>query len=359
MSVSDPAALRGDPSTRYAALTRGQAFAVVGLFVLVAGWLLTGVIGRAPSTSHTDAGGGDVALYKAVVAGVRTGEGYYDVVGTELRARHYPVRPVFNWRQPTYAWLLAALPSPLVGNTLLALVGLAVVWSARRWVLASELRARATLATVLLVVTMSGCFVRDFVFMQESWAGALIALSVCLFALDRWRAAVCAGLAALAFRELALLPVGVALLLAVRRRRWPEVAAWAAGLGVYALLMSWHIAAILRHTRPDDLARGWMALGGGAFLVATCKWNTLFIALPDWVVALGLPFVLLGLAGWRGEAASRVALIVFGFMAAFSVVGNPCNDYWGLIDAPLLTFGIMAAPDSVRELGRALRPTRS
>jgi hypothetical protein len=195
--------------------------------------------------------------------------------------------------------------------------------------------------------------------MQESWAGALVALSICLFALDRWRGAVCAGLAALAFREFALLPVGVALLFAVRRRRWPEVAAWLAGLGVYALLMSWHFAAVLRHTRPDDLARGWLALGGGAFVIATCKWNTLFIALPDWAVALTLPFVLLGLAGWRGEAGSRVALVVFGFMATFSVVGNSFNDYWGLVDAPLLTFGILTAPRAVGDLARVLRPARS
>ncbi|HTA18905.1 MAG TPA: hypothetical protein VK989_06410 [Polyangia bacterium] len=347
--------------TRYAALTPKQAAGVVGLAIACAAWLLFAVHARASSTlgvASAVPGRSDAAFYGEVVAHVRAGEGYYDVVGPALRRWGYAVRPVFNWRQPTYAWLLAALPSPLVGNALLALVGLAVVWSARRWVLGSELSPRATLATALLVVTMSGCFVRELVFMQESWAGALIALSVCLFALDRWRAAVCAGLAALAFRELALLPVGVAVLFAVRRRRWPEVTAWVAGLGVYALLMSWHLAAVLRHTRPDDLARGWLALGGGAFLVATCKWNPLFIALPDWAVALAIPFVLLGLAGWRGEAGSRVALVVYGFMAAFSVVGNPCNDYWGLIDAPLLTFGIIAAPDSVRELARALRPRR-
>ncbi|HEX4406836.1 MAG TPA: hypothetical protein VH560_18485 [Polyangia bacterium] len=347
----------GGGRTRYAALTRRQAAGVVALTLAVAGWLLVSVSSRAPTPAIAMGAPGhsDAAFYAEIVGRVRAGEGYYDVVGPALRRWGYAVRPVFNWRQPTYAWLLAALPSPLVGNALLALVGLAVVWAARRSVLASPLRARATLATVLFVVTMSGCFVRELVFMQESWAAAFIALSVCLFALERWRGAVCAGLAALAFRELALLPVGVALLLAARRRRWPEVAAWVAGLGVYALLMSWHCATVLRHTRPDDLARGWMALGGGRFLVATCKWNTLFIALPDWAVALALPLVLLGVAGWCGEAGARIALIVFGYMAAFIVVGNPCNDYWGLIDAPLLTFGIIAAPDSVRELARALR----
>ncbi|HSZ82280.1 MAG TPA: hypothetical protein VLA14_08360 [Polyangia bacterium] len=350
-----------DGRTRYADLTRGQAGGVVTLVALCAGWLLAAVLRPAPAGgvgAIPPAGGrSDAAFFGEIVARVRGGEAYYDAYGPALRRWGYWAGSVFNWRPPTNVWLLSRLPSPLVGNALLALVGVAVVWTARRWTLASELRRHAPLGTALFVVTMSGCLVRDFVFLQEAWAGSLIALSVCLFALDRWRAAVAAGLAALAFREFALLPIGVAILLAVRRRRWSEVAAWSGGLAVYALLMSWHVVTVLRHIRPDDVSGGWLALGGGAFLVATCKWNTLFLALPDWAVASTLPFVLLGLAGRRGEAASRVALIVFGFATVFSVVGNPWNDYWGLIDAPLLTFGLIAAPGSVRDLARALRPT--
>jgi hypothetical protein len=344
--------------TRYAALPRGRAAAVVGLHVVVTAWLLTSTLSAPRPTSDTASSPGrrsDAAFYAGVVARVRAGEPYYDVAGEELRRWNYPLRPAFAWRQPTYAWLLSRLPSPLWGNALLALIGAAVVWFARRWVRASDARARATLATALVIVSMSGCFVPVFVFMQESWAGALIALSVCLFALERWRTAVVAGLAALAFRELALLPCAVALALALRRRRWAEVVAWLAGLAVYAALMSWHIAEVSRRLRPDDLARGWLALGGGAFLVATCKWSPLFLALPDAAVALVLPFALLGLAGWRGEAGARVALIVFGYLAAFSLVGHSFNDYWGAIYAPLLPFGLVLAPDCVRDLSRAVK----
>jgi hypothetical protein len=344
--------------TRYAALTRGQAGVIVGLVVLVMGWLLVSAVhpmsvsGRHGSNPASD--GGDVALYKAVVARVRAGEGYYDVVGSELRGRNYPLRPAFTWRQPTYAWLLSRLPSPLLGNALLALIGLAIVLATRRWMAASDLRARVGVATALMVVSTASALVTDVVFMQEVWAGFLIALSVCLFALDRWRTAVAAGLSALAFREFALLPCVVGLALALHRRRWPEVTAWLMGLGVYGALMMWHVAEITRRFLPGDLVRSWVALSGGAFVVATSSWSPLLVALPSWVVALILPFVLLGLAGWRDRAALRVALIVFGYLTVFSFVGNTFNDYWGAIYAPLLPFGLMVAPDCVRDLAGAL-----
>jgi hypothetical protein len=349
-------------TTRYAALTRGQAGAVVGLVVFVMGWLFVGAVHRVPESArhalNPASKDGDVALYKAVVARVRAGESYYDVVGAELRKRNYPLRPAFTWRQPTYAWLLSRLPSPLVGNALLGLIGVAIVLVTRRWIGESDLRARVGIATVLMVVSTASALVTDVVFMQETWAGFFIALSVCLFALDRWRIAVAAGLTALAFREFAILPCVVGLALALHRRRWPEVTAWVVGLGVYGALMTWHMAEVTRRFQPGDVARGWVALGGGAFVVATSSWSPLLVAFPRGVVALILPFVLLGLAGWRDRGANRVALIVFGYLIVFSVVGNSFNDYWGAIYAPLLPFGIMAAPDCVRDLARVLREDR-
>jgi hypothetical protein len=346
-------------ATRYATLPAARARAVAALTLVVAAWLLScALIAPPPPSEGVEAGpgrAGDVALYQAVVARVRAGARYHDAVGEGLRARNYPVRPSVNWRLPTYAWLLANLPSPLVGSALLALLGAGVVWLAGPWVAASDLASRAV-ATALMTVTMAGAFVADYVFLQEAWAGFLIALSVCLFARDRWRPAVAAGLAALAFRELALLPCGVALFLAVRRRRWPEVGAWLAGLAAWGAFMAWHVARVREHYRPGDLTRSWVALGGGAFLVDTSRWSTLLLALPRWAVALVLPLALLGLAGWRAQGAGRVALIVFGYLGVFTFVGLPFNDYWGAIFAPLLTFGLMAAPASLRDLAKALSP---
>jgi hypothetical protein len=328
---------------------------VAAVLLALTAWLLAGARPGlpAPAAAPRAAGESDVDLYKAIVARVRAGEGYYDAAGAELRGRHYPTRPAFNWRQPTYAVLLAALPGPLA-RALLVLLGAAVVLLARRALLGSAWRAHALAGTALAAVTMAGALVASFVYLQESWAGLLVALSACAFALDRWRLGVAAALAALAFRELALLPCAVGLALALRRRRWPEVAAWLAGLAAWAAFFAWHLGEVARHTRPDELSRGWLALGGARFVIATSRWNPLLLAPPAWAVALVLPLVLLGLAGAREPPFPRAALVVFGYLLVFSIAGHSFNDYWGAMDAPLLAFGFLAAPASVRDLARAL-----
>jgi hypothetical protein len=351
-------------ATRWAALPRARAAAVVvGLLVLEV-WLAAGSLSRAPAPPPTEsrpaagapAREGDAALYRAVVARMRAGETYYEANARELKRLDYPSSSVFNWRPPTSAWLLAALPSPLFGNALLALVGAAVVVLTWRWVRGSRLPRAAGAAAALMSVAMAGTLVGSYVFMQELWAGVFVALSVCLFARDRWRAGVAAGLAALAFRELALLPCVVGLVCALGRRRWPEVASWLAGLGAWAAFMAWHRAQVFAHIPPGGLARGgWVVWGGAAFVVETARWSPIFIALPRALVALALPFVLLGLAGWRDRGVPRAALIVVGYLAAFVAVGHPFNDYWGALYAPLLPLGLVAVPASVRELVRALR----
>jgi hypothetical protein len=323
-------------------------------------WLVVGVL-RAPAPAAAAgegrvSGTGDTALYKAVVARVRAGQGYYEAAGAELRARHYPVRPVFNWRQPTYAWLLSSLPSPLWGSAILVALGAAVVLTARAWLRADAPNVPGVLVVGLTSVTMAGVFVPDYVFLQEAWAGTLIALSVCLFGLGRWKAGVAAGLAALAFRELALLPCGVGLLLALWHRRWREAAAWLVGLAVYAALMAWHFSVATRHFQPGDLEQGWFARGGATFIVATARWNTLLLAFPAWAVALLLPLALYGFGGLPSRGATRPALIALGYVLSFAAVGNPFNDYWGAIYAPLLTFGFMGAPATIRRLVRRAEP---
>ena len=242
-----------------------------------------------------------------------------------------------------------------MANAILLLVGAAVVALTHRWIRQSNLGRRTLPVTALMAVTLSGCFVARFVFMQELWAGSFIALSICLFALDLWQAAVVAGLIALAFRELAIIPCGVGVLLALHRRRWPELAAWLVGLAAYAALMAWHFAEVTRHFQPHDRTMSWAAFGGASFLLSTCQWSGALVFLPRWAIALLLPFILLGLAGWRDSGATRAALVVFGYLIAFTFVGNSFNDYWGAIYAPLLSFGVVDAPDCVRDLARALR----
>jgi hypothetical protein len=343
--------------TRFASLTRRQAAVVLGASLALAGWLLGGAVGPRdgqptlpPPPTASAPSQNDVAFYKAVVARVRAGEGYYDAVAPELRARNYPLRPVFAWRQPTYAWLLAALPGPRWATALLIGLGAAVVGLAAPAL--GAVGRRGLVVVALMSVTMAGAFVEDFVYLQEAWAGALVALSVCLSATGRWRGAVAAGLGALAFREFALWPCVVSLALAARARRFAEARAWAIGLVAYGGLLAWHISVVARHVLPTDVSRGWLALGGAPFVLEMCRWNSWLVLAPKVVVALALPLVLLGLVGARGGA--RAAAIVLGYLAMFSVVGHSFNDYWGALFAPLLTFGLVGAPAAVRELARVL-----
>ena len=52
-------------------------------------------------------------------------------------------------------------------------------------------------------------------YFHEVWAGSLLILSATLYATHRWRWGMLALLAALAFREFALLPCGIAVLFAL------------------------------------------------------------------------------------------------------------------------------------------------
>ena len=67
---------------------------------------------------------GDVALYRAEVARIRHGEGYYQAAAAELTARGYPTRSVFNWRTPLPMWLLGKMPAKPLGKALLGAMAL-------------------------------------------------------------------------------------------------------------------------------------------------------------------------------------------------------------------------------------------
>jgi hypothetical protein len=164
-------------------------------------------------------------------------------------------------------------------------------------------------------------------------------------------------LAALAFREFALLPCGIAVLFALRDRRWAELKLWAIALPLYGALFTLHFVAVTHHLGPADLAvarRSWLALGGAHFLIAATRVDVIWYYLPPFVNALALPLALFGYGDWRNEGATRMGLTLFGFMLAFSIIGLPCNDYWGFVFLPLLSVGLVRAPRALREIVRAI-----
>jgi|ETNmetMinimDraft_26_1059896.scaffolds.fasta_scaffold314672_1 hypothetical protein len=74
---------------------------------------------------------------------------------------------------------------------------------------------------------------------------------------------------------------------------------------------------------------------------------------PWWIDVILLPLALLGLAGWRGAAGTRVGLTMGLYILAFLIVGRSDNYYWGLMYAPLIPLGVLHAPRALVDLVRA------
>ena len=333
----------------------------------------------------------DVDLYRAEVARMAAGEGYYAAAAAELRHRGYPTRSIFNWRTPVPLWLFAQLPDPRWGKALLIGIGLllaalAYALAARDDAQQSPLLAGETnpsfaatgaalrsfsptadgcrsfsLTGALLVAALTGplllCMLGDIYLMPELWAGVLIALSLCLYGLERRGWAVVCGLAALAVRELAFPYCLLCLAWAWRERRRGEVYGWLLGMSAYAAGYALHAAAVSGWIRPDDSAHahGWVRCGGLGFLLATVQINAYLLVLPQWVSGLWFAAAMIGLTGWDSPAGRRIAAAAAGYAVGLSLVGQEFNQYWGAMVAPLWCFGVARFPAVLRDLISAAR----
>jgi hypothetical protein len=294
----------------------------------------------------------DGPLFRTIVERVHSGEGYYSAWGSELRSRGYPTRSVFNWRLPLFAWLNGKLPGLIWGQLLLCGLALATVLMSY-WIMRVESGVAVAMATVTFVgLAIAPCLMPNVYLATELWAGTLITFSICAYSYGWWKMGVAAGLFALFLRELALPYCLICLAISCRQKRRAEAYAWLAGLSLFAIYLGLHWAEVARHKTAGDLAHseGWVRFGGTAFILSTVAIHILLAEFPPWTWAFYLPLSLLGLASWRGPMASRVGPTVCVYLAAFAVVGLPFNNYWGLIDAPLLAFGFVRSPACLRDL---------
>lgn len=347
--------------TRFANLSRTQALGILAVAIVFLAWGLLACLPRpTPPSSVGTKGGEDLKLYRRIIERVHSGENYYDAAGDELRQRGYPTRSVFNWRLPTYAWLLGALPDLFWAQFLLGILTLMTLLLAFSIEQQESHVARAGLLTVLLIGPFLWCIDGDAFLSQELWAGVLIALSVCAYARGWWPLGLAAGLGALFFRELALPYAVLAAILAGWQGRRREVSLWIIGFVLYLLLATYHSTEVHQRITPLDRAEaeGWIQFGGPTFILSTVQMNAFLFSLPRGIAAVYLILSLLGLAGWRGEIGLRIGLTVAAYTAAFAVVGKPFNNYWGLLDAPLLVFGLVRAPAALRDLFTSLHLTR-
>jgi hypothetical protein len=169
------------------------------------------------------------------------------------------------------------------------------------------------------------------------------------------------GLAALFFRELALPYCVLSAAIAWwHGRRW-ELAAWAIGLVAWLAFFALHWWQVSGLILPDAISHrhGWIRFGGAGFVISTAQMNAYLLLLPQWATAAYLVMALVGFGGWSTPLGTRIGLTTCLLLAAFAMVGQSFNQYWGALIAPLLCFGVVRFPASLRDLLRAAGLTRA
>ena len=193
--------------------------------------------------------------------------------------------------------------------------------------------------------------------MPVVWSGVLIGLSWCLFSMERRRLGVGLGIAALFVRELAAPFCLACLVLAFVERRWREACLWLAGMLAYGAFYGWHVYEVMALVGPNDRAHavGWLQFGGAAFVISLAQMNAFLLLLPQWVTAIFFPLAMLGFASWNTPIGRRAAFSTSAFVILFAFVGQPFNQYWGSLFAPLLCLGAAQAPAAIKDLVQRAR----
>jgi hypothetical protein len=282
----------------------------------------------------------DSAHYAAVVSRVADGEPYYAALDTGLRARGYPTGSVFNWRPPTLTMGLAR--APIVMWVILGLLTIGVV--AGTIMLFQRSAPEVMLLALLMQIGASvGAFTPLAFVLHETWGGAFIALSALVYTRGYYRSAALLGISGLFVRELVAPYVAVCALLALWQRRKGELAIWVAGGLAWCVFFYLHAMAVKAFIQPTDLAHpSWVQFGGGRFVLATIGFGSWFYYLPPWAAAVG--GVLLLASPWAPTRAPHVKAAALTYVALFFVVGQPFNQSWGLLTAPLwaIAYGLGA-----------------
>jgi hypothetical protein len=309
----------------------------------------------------------DEYRYLRVLQAVRQGAPFYatwrDEFGPLRAANASAGDSVFNYHLPTAFWFWAALPgtpvSVVYAYLVLASLAVAAVPIAMRGTvrLPVAIPGAAAVASYLLAygvqLTLLG---------GEAWAGALGVIALAAYvrsiASTRWRAwtvaAVALGVLAALVREPAvLLPIaGLASAFAVRddRRRF-RVAAWAAGLAVFAGLYAAHYVNV-RPLLSGAATGAQLAVSGIDMAVSALTYGTTALGegtlLPLLLAAGGIAGTLL-LADRRARVFAAACTI--GSLVSYLVVNNAARDaatgaavnYWGGVMVPMVYACLPAA----------------
>lgn len=341
--------------SRFAGVGRTRARLILAALALMALLSWQALLLGSPPAADGGPGGGavsDLALYEGVVAGMRSGGGYYEVAADQLRALGYPLRPFLTFRVPTLAVVQAALPPLLAPVLMIALaVAAGFAWLAR--LIGDGLaRAPALVAAAILLAAGLVAFVQWPLWpFHEFWAAPLVALSLTIRRPGLWLSAVAIGLAATLIRETAalylLVMAGFAWIEGQRR----EAVGWAAALGLFAVVLGCHAWAASHAAGPlDPQSAGWAGLNGPGLFVRAVWQSSAFQLLPLWAAAPVIALAAFGWAAWAHPAAARVAATIAAYALVMSLFARLDTFYWALMVTPLLPVGLVFVPDSLRDL---------
>jgi len=312
-----------------------------------------------PDVGNGISGASDVATYQSILTRLRKGEGYYQVIGEELRRGHYATREIFNWRTPLHWKTLSLIPEWFARIALIALAaGLAL---ATVFVVSGESQIVFWTAVGMQLGVVLMLVVPEATVMGETWSGALLGLSLCASCRRRVDLAVPLGVAALFVRELAAPYCVVATLLALRFRQWREVAGWLAGGACYVAYYAWHFMNVQAHRLPTDLAhpRSWVEFGGFTSLLGQIHWQAWLLVSPMPVTVLALVLVLAGIL--QQKSPIQVRLVSGTYLAFFLVAGKTFDWYWGTIAWPawaiMCGYGVLTISQAIETAVRP--PSRS
>jgi len=333
------------------AFVHRRLFVVLALItVYTIAWRVT-PIGDVSDDPIRRAGRSDVLFYKDVAQEIRNGGTYYEVLGSALRARDYSVRSIFNWRTPWMFEILARVPDWCGRLALVLLAGVMIVKATR-------ILRREMLGPLLVINAALPAAAPQSVFMFEIWAGILIALSALAYANEKRMQGVVWGMTALFVRELAAPYCIVATVIAIREKRWREVAAWCAGAAAYGVSFAVHAWRVLEHIRPGDPVQpdSWLYGGGLPFLFQLWRTNGLINLLSRPAFAL----VVVAIVGswWSPRMPQHVRSAVVVYSISFLFIGLPFNTYWGFVLAPLMGIWLSYSYDGFTRLFSARSDTR-
>ncbi len=302
---------------------------------------------------------GDMHLYFAVIDRVHAGDNYHVAAVDEQRKHDYPTRPFMVVRPPALALFLAQLPSPssrILAFRILLLVTF-FAWVRRFRHLFPNPLTRL-LAMIFFMLELVNIFFADNAYsFHECWAALLVGLSLVLRTEERWHAAVVIGMMAAVVRELAMPYLWVMAFVAWREKQHQEMFGWLAAFVISAVLLFWHAEATLAVTHGLGKASlSWVRFGGWLAAMQFHGWSSG----PNQIglEAIWLPLSITGALGWPGKQGERLALLVLGYTAGFTVLGRAPNVYWGLIPAIPMMLGALMIIPSLSDLWHSARGFR-